>query len=86
MGCASCGDNMLDRKLGKCAYCIRLALSSSLFFWGVSYALLKKTKLRVFVWPVVSAASLFSLLSTAHVLAFLTNRRKNAQGDASRAD
>jgi Protein of unknown function (DUF3624) len=81
MSCEGCGTSELDKKLGKCASCMWLALVSSVFFWSVYYVAHGFTKSRLILLPVKLFASLVTLLLVSHVLAFLSNRRRQPTGD-----
>jgi len=53
-----------------------LALASSIVFWGLYYVLRTVVESRLILWPVLLFASLVTLLLIAHLLAFLSNRKK----------
>ncbi|HEV2298811.1 MAG TPA: DUF3624 family protein [Candidatus Acidoferrales bacterium] len=76
MSCKGCGTVELNRKLGKCAFCIWFAFVSSVLFWTLAYVLRRIHSSKLIVWPVMAFASLVTLLLVSHLLAFLANRMK----------
>ncbi len=76
MSCEGCGATELNKKLGKCAFCMWLALASSAFFWTLAYVMNRINTSKFLVWPVMAFASLVTLLLLSHVLAFFANRAK----------
>jgi hypothetical protein len=76
MSCKGCGGVELNKKLGKCAFCIWLAFASSSFLWTLAYILGRSHSSKIIVWPVVAFAFLVTLLLLSHLLAFLADRMK----------
>ncbi|MGB7542393.1 MAG: DUF3624 family protein [Burkholderiales bacterium] len=76
MGCGVCGKFDLGDKLGKCAYCIRLAAVSSIVFWGLFYLCYAVLDIRLLAAFFLFFAAMVTLLLVAHVLAFLSSRTR----------
>lgn len=76
MSCKGCGAVEVNRKLGKCAFCIWLAFVSSALFWTLAYMFSRASVSKLIVWPVMAFASLVTLLLLSHLLAFLASRMK----------
>jgi hypothetical protein len=69
MACKSCGSTDLSEHLGKCLYCIFLALGSSIMLWSLWYWLRGAVRIEWLTWAVGGFAALVTLLLIGHVLA-----------------
>ena len=79
MSCSGCGTSDFGDKLGKCAACMRLALGSAILFWGLYFVLRRLVDSLFVQLPVLGFAALVTLVLLAHVLAFLSDRRRQAR-------
>lgn len=76
MGCQGCGASGFDKKLGKCPFCMWLALASSILFWSLYFVVGRFVRSGLVLVPLALFASLVTLLLAAHLLAFFALRRK----------
>ena len=76
MSCGACGKFDLSATLGKCSYCIWLAVVSSAGFWGLGYFCYAALRVQLLAGIFFFFAFMTTSLLIAHVLAFLSRKIK----------